>query len=362
MRSNTSNKHRHVPSLSAGAGDGPRALTLPEIRLRIFKELDFRNLFYAALVCRAWAWAWPAIDTRWRSHPIRFGLVMRPQMNRRSIESWSDSPSWSLYVRGVPRPSADSEPSQLDYARKVNHLILVTEWDEDPEYAKGWFIGHHGSPICPNLLSLKYEIDTADDTLGALEEEDRWSKLLQLLVGPNLESVTLTIRDATKQVANDNIRTLARIAPRLHNVTINSWGSCSADFAALDQLRSLEVNGFVNHESWKSLVDCPRLERIVLCEDDSCIEIEPQSYSITFPRLKALHIRDCCAYRAPEFVVALFRNTTMPMLRTFQVVIQASDERRASAKNEILGYVCGRSPILKEVMINGPVAGYDNVI
>ncbi|KAG8985894.1 hypothetical protein FRB94_004914 [Tulasnella sp. JGI-2019a] len=331
-----------MPANTPAMKGGPCALTLSEIRLQVFEELDVRDLGY---------------------HPIQFSTILGFLMKSESEALHSGSPESPPISNARDMSSQHWGQHQLNHLEKVTQLFLdpATERDRNLNCTLEWLINYYDAPIFPNLLSLEYEIGTGDGTCDGSSDIDHWSPLLQHLVGPNLENVTLTIRDVAIQVVDDNIQTLARIAPRLRHLVNNSWGLFSADYAAFHQLRSLEVNGYMDHASWKSLADCPRLERIILCDDDSGIQIKRQMYSITLPCLKALCISDCCGYRSPAFIVTLFRNTTMPMLQTLRVFIQASKERRETARNEILRYIRGRSPILKEVVINGRVPGYDDV-
>ncbi|KAG8990518.1 hypothetical protein FRB94_005192 [Tulasnella sp. JGI-2019a] len=184
------------------------ALTLVplEIRIKIFKELDLRTLTSAAL---------PGIHD-------------------------------TLEVDADQR-----ERYLLENAKKVAHLVFDTKWAECLRGELERLRDHCGAPICPSLLSLQYEIDDDENTSsddgteggGAHSDGadspsangDQSSPLLEFLVGPNLENVTLTIQDVAKHVVNDNVRTLARIAPRLCNVIINNYPELSTNYGALHQ-------------------------------------------------------------------------------------------------------------------------------
>ncbi|KAG9007799.1 hypothetical protein FRB93_007190 [Tulasnella sp. JGI-2019a] len=338
-----------MPANDPATGDGPYALSLSEIRLQIFKELDARNLMCAALVCKAWTWE--AIDTRWRNHPIQFSAVLRPLLKGQGKEY---PPPWVSNIHDAPEVSAkDWVFYQLHYAGKVTHLILDMEWGEDFNGELERLMEPHDAPICPNLVSLEYGIGTTDDGLFGAEDEDHWSPLLRLLVGHNLANVILTIRDVEEHVAIDNVRALVRIAPQLHNLVIINCAEFSINYSAFHQLKSLEVNGFISHAGWRSLAHCPGLERIVLYKDDEIMN-ESQRYSITFPRLKSLYFIERHWFRPYDygFIVELIQNTTMPVPRTLRVRVQASDELREAAKNEMVGYVRGRSPMLRKLVLN----------
>ncbi|KAG8996045.1 hypothetical protein FRB94_008595 [Tulasnella sp. JGI-2019a] len=339
-------------------GDGPYALTLPEILLTIFGMLDARNLINAALVCKLWTW--PAIDVGWRTCLIRLSSILAPLLKCEPslLRSRDQSEAWSEAEEG--EISAERwRKYQLDYGTKVT----LVAWDVHPDASFNdrleELMGSQRGPICPRLRNLTLSVHAEND---GEEDINRWSPLLSLLIGPTLGRVRLGIGDVTKRVVNESIETLARVVPRLQHVFIDNGGEFSINSSAFRYVKSLKVQGHINHADWRSLADCLQLERIVLWEDASDIEIQRQDYSVTLPHLQALSVGDCCGYRSADFIVTLFRNTTMPLLRTLEVKIQERDVgTRSAAKNDILGFVRGRSPMLKEVVINGSVPGYDGI-
>ncbi|KAG8855123.1 hypothetical protein FRB96_007161 [Tulasnella sp. 330] len=339
-----------MPADTLHPEDGPCPLALTEIRLHIFRELNAKSLLNAALVCKAWAWS--AIDTLWRYEWVPLSAILA-KVNSQSLLDWLTD------VGSFKAVSAELwTRCQSEYTAKVRAVKIDFHPTETFNEHLDSLISPHAGPICPNLLSLEYDIDN----YYGLAEVDHWTPLLQLLVGPKLERLILQIGDVTREVVKDNIRTLARIAPQICDVAIRNYSDFSYNYASFTELKDLRVSGYITHPSWKSLSNCPRLERIILWEDGGSVQVDPEDCTVTFSSLKRLAICECCGYRIAEFIVFLCKNTVMPALFSLQVEIRESGEaRREAAKMDILESVCRRSPKLKEVYINGRVDGYDDV-
>ncbi|KAG9031430.1 hypothetical protein FRB95_002794 [Tulasnella sp. JGI-2019a] len=209
-----------------------------------------------------------------------------------------------------------------------------------------------GGPIFPNLQSLQHSIDGAE----YLEEADmeRWTPLFPRLVGSRLERLQLLFYDVTERVVEDNIQSLVHIAPRIHTVHIvNHMKARSPDYSALRHMKWLTIRGYINHQTWKRLACCPRLENISLLESFRGRGIETQPHSVTFPHVKRLSIEHREDGRDTAFTLALLRSTAMPVLRSLGVKIPASDGTTlAAVKSELLGFV-RRGFLLKEAEIHG---------
>ncbi|KAG8983479.1 hypothetical protein FRB93_007240 [Tulasnella sp. JGI-2019a] len=325
--------------------DCPYALTLPEIRLHVFENLTTDDLLNAALVCRAWSW--PAIDTAQRISNIKLSWLLAPL-----LRNCKTARTLIKYRKLRKNRSPSDENPQI--AGKITRLVIDLAWKVALAIDMTHFANPLGRPIFPNLLSLEHDID-GPETSDEEADMERWTPILPLLAGPRIEKLTLTFYRATERVVKDNIQALAHIAPRIHTVVIHNESDIySPDYSAFSQMRSLWVNGFFSHQSWICLASCPLLESIALWEDDRAIDIETQNYAVIFPRMKTLAIDHFSAYRDPEFVLALFRGTTMPMLQSLEVSYPRYDVTAPEGVSEILGFM-HRSPLLKEGVVNGRI-------
>ncbi|KAG9026697.1 hypothetical protein FRB95_008562 [Tulasnella sp. JGI-2019a] len=329
--------------------DCPYALTLPEIRLHVFENLTTDDLLNAALVCRAWSW--PAIDTAQRISNIKLSWLLAPLVNCTAAKLQD-----CTHPDQIPKIAEEQVTERRDpqIAGKITRLVIDLAWKVALAIDMTHFANPLGGPIFPNLLSLEHDID-GPETSDEEADMERWTPILPLLAGLRIEKLTLTFYRATERVVKDNIQALAHIAPRIHTVVIHNESDIySPDYSAFSQMRSLWVNGFFNHQSWICLASCPLLESIALWEDDRAIDIETQNYAVIFPRMKTLAIDHFSAYRDPEFVLALFRGTTMPMLQSLEVSYPRYDVTAPEGVSEILGFM-HRSPLLKEGVVNGRV-------
>ncbi|KAG9026686.1 hypothetical protein FRB95_008551 [Tulasnella sp. JGI-2019a] len=310
--------------------DGPYALTLPEIRLQVFEKLTTEDLLNAALVCRAWSW--PAIDTTQRISRIKLSWLLAPLVNCTAVKLQE-----CMHPDRIPEIAEEQVTERRDpeLAGKITRLVIDLAWKVALAVDMTQLANPLGGPIFPNLLSLKHDIDGTESSDEEADME-RWTPILPLLIGPRVEKLTLTFYCATEQVVEDNIQALAHIALRIHTVVIHNESDVySPDYSAFSQMTSLTVDGFLNHQTWIRLASCPRLESIVLREDDRVIDNEAENYTVTFPCMKTLTIDHLSLRRDPEFVLELLQGTTMPMLQSLEVSYP--------------------SPLLKEAVVNGNV-------
>ncbi|KAG9026683.1 hypothetical protein FRB95_008548 [Tulasnella sp. JGI-2019a] len=211
-----------------------------------------------------------------------------------------------------------------------------------------------GRPIFPNLLSLVHHID-GPEWMSEEPDMERWTPLLPLLVGPGLGELTLRFDNATGRVVGHNIQTLARIAPAIQTVVIENFTYAhSPHYCAFSQMRSLTVCGCFDHQTWRCLASCSRLESILL-QDPDIDHLETQNYSVTFPYMKTLVIDYTVDWRDPEFVQSSLRCTTMPVLEGLEVTFLESDITVAEAIQSEVQEFMHRSPLLKEALVNGRV-------
>ncbi|KAG8986492.1 hypothetical protein FRB94_003650 [Tulasnella sp. JGI-2019a] len=328
--------------------DGPHALNLPEIQLQIFESLAAKDLLNAALVCKTWSW--PAIDTAWRTSKFRLSWILAPLVNCTAVQLQEcEDPNRLPQIVDAEVVSAERWNSRLQWARRITRLVVDVSWKVTLAIIQ--LTDPLGEPICPNLLFLGFNID-GHDSLNEEADVDRWTPLLPLLIGPRLRILTLTFYGATERVLNDNIQSLASIAPQIQHVFAENYtDTASPDYSAFRQMRTLRVRGSMNHHTWKCLASCPRLKRIVIWEGDSGGEVDTQLYSITFPRVRALAIQTS---GDPEFALGLLRGVTMPALQSLKIRFPISNAAAAAAKSEILEFM-RHSQLLKVAMINGRV-------
>ncbi|KAG8996034.1 hypothetical protein FRB95_013311 [Tulasnella sp. JGI-2019a] len=332
------------------------ALGLPEIRLQIFEELATDDLLNAALVCKTWSWL--AVDTAWRSSTFRLSWVLAPLTNytARQLQNCK-IPEYLLDLSGSEDRVVSTERRDFQLTSRITRLIIDLPWKVTLAIDMAQLKNPLGGPIFPNLLSLEHDIDgpeLADEEI----DMERWTPLLPLLVGPRIEKLTLAFYAVTKQVVDDNIQSLIRIAPGIRTVIIeNCTDGLPLDYSPFSQMKSLTVRGCMDHQTWRCLASCPRLESIVLWEDDNGPEIviEAQHYSVTFPYVKTLSIDHSEAHRDAEFILALLRGAAMPALQSLEIKFpQPGEAAREITGSEIL-VLMGRSQLLKEVVINGCV-------
>ncbi|KAG9029817.1 hypothetical protein FRB95_004869 [Tulasnella sp. JGI-2019a] len=339
-------------------GSGPYALTLPEILLQILEKLDARNLMNVALVCKVWTW--PAVDIGWRTCSIRLSSVLAPLLKckplqlcgRDQLEAWDEAEKEET-------PTESWRQYQLNYGAKVTIVTCDITPDDSFNSRLEILMGFHRGPICPHLRNLTFSVHTEND---GEEDVDRWSPLLSLLVSSTLSRFRLSVCNATRRVAAENIKILTRIAPRIQHVFIENWAEFSIHYSAFRRMKNLKVQGHIGHTDWRSLADCPQLERVVL-QDILEIGLQPQNYSVSLPHLRTLSVGSSFEYASADFTLILFQNTIMPMLGTLEVGIHEPNVMvRDAVKGEILKFPCRRSLVLKEVAINGRVMpGYDDI-
>ncbi|KAG8983488.1 hypothetical protein FRB93_007249 [Tulasnella sp. JGI-2019a] len=273
-----------------------------------------------------------------------------------------DSSFWGA-ISGAQTAPEHWDRYKRDYGRRIAHLIVDIDPDtiseSNPERPAAW---SQVGPIFPNLVSLRFDIEGHATEEDEPENKDRWTYLVKLLIGPDLKNLTLSVYDVTKEVVEKNIQALANIAPHINDVQITNNIYIPLNYAPFTSMKSLRVEGHIDHDGWKALANCTHLERIELWEDDSGLEVHPQDYSVTFPQLGSLSIADCCGFRDRSFIVSLFHNTTMPMLWRLEVGIQTYTAAMSEVlRVEILGSVRGRCPLLKELRIDGPILGYSDI-
>ncbi|KAG8986647.1 hypothetical protein FRB93_005212 [Tulasnella sp. JGI-2019a] len=339
-------------------GDGPYALALPEILLQILEELDTRNLMNAALVCKVWTW--PAVDVGWRTCSIRLSSVLAPLLKCKPLQlrGCDQSEAWDEAER-EEIPTERWRQYQLNYGAKVTIVTCDITPDDSFNSRLERLVGSHGGPICPHLRNLTFSVHTEND---GEEDVDRWSPFLSLLVSSTLSRVRLSIGNVTRRVATESIEVLARIAPRIQHVFIENWAEFSINYSAFRCMKNLKVQGHIGHAGWRSLADCPQLERVVL-RDILEIDLQQQNYSVSLPHLRTLSVGGSFEYASADFTLMLFQNTIMPMLGTLEVSIREPNVTiRNAVQGEILKFLRRRSLVLKEVVINGRVMpGYDDI-
>ncbi|KAG8996017.1 hypothetical protein FRB93_000979 [Tulasnella sp. JGI-2019a] len=151
-------------------------------------------------------------------------------------------------------------------------------WHTDLTQTLKCLTDHRDTPICPNLLSLELDFDPleiAGDVPPPWTE--RWTPLLPLLVSPKLETITLVASLETKSIFKNTIQTLARIAPPIHTEIIhNNRAEYSCDCTPFTQLRFLSLCAHLNHDIWKALTSCSKLESVVLRETAWLMYTDPQ--------------------------------------------------------------------------------------
>ncbi|KAG9017520.1 hypothetical protein FRB95_006350 [Tulasnella sp. JGI-2019a] len=331
-----------------------------EIRLQIFKELDAKDLLSTALVCKLWSGL--AIDTVWRNFPIRLSCLLAPLTNTSASmlqDCWDPGA-----LPPIPDPGnvpAERWQTQRDRARKITWLIVDVTWKRARAADLEKLVVPHGGPMCSNLKSMTLIINGKEPRS---EDDDHWTPLLPYIVGNGLENLTLHASKVGERVFQDIINTLARIAPRIHTALIITATKPSPDYSALSQLRSLDVVGPVCQDTWKALADCPQLESMVL-QDEIDTDPDMDGYSVSFTRLKRLKISfDDEVSQGYAFILTRLRNTAMPALETLELKLQieANDEAEYEAmKKDLVQMVRRRSPMLREVQINGPIPGRDSI-
>ncbi|KAG8883290.1 hypothetical protein FRB98_003198 [Tulasnella sp. 332] len=297
-----------------------------------------------ALVCKAWNFL--AIDSIWRKCAIPLSKALVPLEPSPALSSHPpiSAERWTRY--------------QLQYANKITHLVIDLEWRVVQDFNLERLVTPQGA-VFPNLLWLEHDVDGMENPDHDRIDEDRWTPLLPFLIGPKLKKLTFETYDVTKRVAEDNIRMLAHIAPRIDTVVINSHHP-ELEYSPFGHMRILIVSGHVDHETWKALATCTRLQTVMISDALGRGSPKPRHYSITFPSLETLSIY--IKAQSPDFVASLFRNTTMPLLQTLEIEIRPRDDDDAqTVTKHMLKSAFGRSPMLKEVRINGRVPGYDDV-
>ncbi|KAG9003560.1 hypothetical protein FRB93_010978 [Tulasnella sp. JGI-2019a] len=326
----------------------PDALNLPEIRLLVFEELGANDLLNAALVCKAWSW--PAISTAWNNSNIILSWFLAPlvECTVKELQIWTDSDLLPI-IANCKVICHEQWDSRLQYAGKITRLFVDVTWKVTSAIIMQ-LIDPLGGPICPNLLSLRLNID-GRELSDEVADMERWTPLLHLLVGPRLNELTLAFYGVTERVVKDNIQSMTHVAPRIHTVIIeNHTNSLSSDYSAFVQMRTLKLRGLINHESWRCLSSCSRLENIVLWGNERRRSIGRQHYSVTFPHVKTLSI-EC---RDAEFTIALLQGATIPALQSLKIKFSRPDNAdiEAASMREILKFM-RRSPLLKEAVIGG---------
>ncbi|KAG9003558.1 hypothetical protein FRB93_010976 [Tulasnella sp. JGI-2019a] len=327
--------------------DGPNALNLPEIRLQVFEELGANDLLNTALVCKAWSW--PAIATAWRTSDIQLSwfLALLVNCTIEQLRYRRDSDLLPIIANSeVICPKRLD--SRLQYAGKITRLFVDVSWRVASAIITQT-IDPLGGPICPNLLSLWLSIDGRElsDEVGDME---RWTHPLPLLVGPGLEELTLTFYTGAEQVVEDNIQSIASVAPRIHTVIIqNATVSLSPDYYAFNQMRTLKLKGHIDHQSWRRLSSCVQLENIVLWGNIRGRNIERQSSSVIFPHVKTLYIE-----RRGDITLALLWEVTMPVLQSLELKFSRANNAdiEPASLREVLKFM-RRSLLLKEAVIDG---------
>ncbi|KAG9023953.1 hypothetical protein FRB95_012251 [Tulasnella sp. JGI-2019a] len=335
--------------------DGLCALNLPEIQLHIFAELDAHDLINVALVCKAWSWS--AIDTAWRTSNFRLSWLLAPLINStaRDLRAGMDSDLLPKIAKAECM-SVEQWGSWRQCMGKITYLCADLTWKVALAITKTQPVDPLHFPIFPNLLSLELDVDGPESPDEEADME-RWTPLLPLLVGPRLEKLTLSFYAVTSQVVNDIIQSLVHIAPRIHTVRIiNHTRAVSPDYSRFSHLRRLTVRGLIDHETWKRLASCPRLESISLRDGDQGRSIETQHYSVTFPCIKTLSINHLEARRNAEFTLALLRSAAMPALRSLEIKFPTfGDTDIEASRSELLGFM-RHCLLLKDAVINGRVA------
>ncbi|KAG9038141.1 hypothetical protein FRB95_002581 [Tulasnella sp. JGI-2019a] len=218
------------------------------------------------------------------------------------------------------------------------------------------------SIMFPNAISLDLNVD-GWELSGEGDDDDRWTPLLPIIVGPNVREISLKAYEITERVFQDNINTLARVAPEIHTVVIKNFPDAFSpgDFP-FTQMRYLRVSSFIPHKSWRALANHPCLETIELAgfvAKPTDFTMNPQNAPIKLSHLKVLYVGYCFSGTDPKFAVALFRNTIMPALRILEVGDQDNGEHLLSpwksAREDMLKYVREHSPMLEEFSIYGLV-------
>ncbi|KAG9024918.1 hypothetical protein FRB95_010869 [Tulasnella sp. JGI-2019a] len=327
------------------------ALDLPEIRLQIFRQLSTRDLLNAALVCKAWTW--PATDTAWRSSKFRLSWLLASLLNctagdmQRGIGLYRNF----FKVGGVTPEEWDS---RLQRAGKITHLIVDLSWKATVRIITTELSDPIHGPICPHLLSFELDIDGLESSHENADRE-RWTPLLPLLVGPDLEKLSLSFYAVTERVVQDIIQTLTRIAPQIHTVRIINSTKHSPDYFAFTHVKWLTVRGHISHQTWQRLASCPRLEGISLLRSHLGHNIKTQPYSVTFPHVKSFSVDLLQARRDAEFALALLQGATMPELQNLEINYPTYDGTTLEAVSSELLRFMHRSLLLKEGVINGRV-------
>ncbi|KAG9009222.1 hypothetical protein FRB93_005718 [Tulasnella sp. JGI-2019a] len=295
--------------------DCPLCLTISEIRLQIFEELDFESLLSAALVCKDWTWQ--ATYLLWRNRPISLSCVLAPLMNctadfLHNCASPDDLPP----IKDGHVVDSEGWQTRLDCREKVTGLVIDLAWKVARAAKLDQRMESRATIMFPNAISLHLSLD-GRELSDENDDEDRWTPLLPVLLGPNLRELSLEAYEITERVFQDNINALARIAPEIHTVVIKNWPDTfsPSDFP-FTQMKHLMINSFINRKSWRALANYSRLETIYLqgfVANSRDLTPNPQNFPVTLPCLKALSIGSCFG---PQLAIELFRNTIMPALQS----------------------------------------------
>ncbi|KAG8992828.1 hypothetical protein FRB93_002150 [Tulasnella sp. JGI-2019a] len=335
--------------------NGPYALNVPEIQLLIFAELAAHDLVNVALVCKAWSWS--AIDTAWRTSDFRLSWLLAPLVNIPAKILPAPGMEMELIRRIAMAEcmSVERWSSRRQCAGRITCFCIDLTWRMTIAITKTQSSDLFRVSICPNLLSLELDID-GPESPDERADMERWTPLLPFLVGPRLEKLTLSFYGVTNRVVNANIQSLVHIALRIHTVLIiNHTETIPPDYSVFSHLRWLKVMGFIDHETWKGLAFCPRLESISLWDGDQGCHIETQHYSVTFPCVKTLSIDHSETRRNAECTVALLRGVTMPVLQNLEIKFPTFGGTTIEAsRSELLGFM-RRCSLLKDAVIDGHI-------
>lgn len=242
---------------------------------------------------------------------------------------------------------------QLEYAAKVTRLDIDRALTTPSRALLNGLLTKHGGVLCPRLRYA--EINPTD--CGFEEEEgyeDIWTPMVALVVPPTLDKVQIGQAHLTDRGLDRMMVAFAQKAPHITDVTVYT-PVASPDYVVFKEMKRLMIDGWVDHEAWKSLANCEHLENLELWEgpgEDASGGDAPdmeatEDYAITLPKLKTLLIDDPDETRDPEFIDSIFRNTTMPLLLTVEV--GCSGEIDAKMIRKLLRQ---RSPLLHTVLLN----------